>query len=562
MSLEQIRARLELFICDTHNDLFLLKGKWGAGKTFFWQRLIEESKKKKSIGRKFYSYVSLFGVNSLEELNNAILVSNVESNASKSKKKLSTLSTSLRSLTTNLEKVPALREYTGGMISTYLHFLLDNTLICFDDIERKGNALDLKDIFGLAAVLKEQRNCKVLFIMNDESLEKDALDQFKLHGEKIIDREISFSIAEEEAFGYIFQPSFSNHDLIKTCCLNLHIINIRILQRIKRFIEDITPYLQGIEEKAIENVLRSLILFVWSYHDKASDPPSLEYILNYSPAKRYIDSQYKNKEISPEEKRWDTIISSYSYFHLSDEVDKCLAEFVKTGYIDEQNFEEELNKKNEHFRAQKGDDSYRKVWDIYRNSFDDNEQEFMDKLMSSFRSNMKILPLSDLQSAVSTLREFERNTQAYTLIDEYFSQRNSEKDIEAMRNMEHTIFIKDLKDEYLLSRLHNVWTSKEFDTRSLADVLKAIMLKEYPNVKDIRHMDSFSVDDYYNFFKTEKSDELYFYVRKCLDFGEHDDEHGIYKSIANKAKEALLKIASESKINRLRVSRLYQVEVP
>jgi len=74
-------------------------------------------------------------------------------------------------------------------------------------------------------------------------------------------------------------------------------------------------------------------------------------------------------------------------------------------------------------------------------------------------------------------------------------------------------------------------------------------------------MDSFSIDGYYNFFKAEKSDDLYFYVRKCLEFGELVDESGIYKSIGEKAKAALHKIASECRINRMRVSNLYGIEV-
>ncbi len=169
MSLEQITTVVEDFISDTHNELLVIKGKWGAGKTFFWQRLIEESRNKKCIGREFYSYVSLFGINSLEELKSAILVSTVKSNAAESKRKLDVLGANLRKLTTSMEKVPALREYTGGIISNFLHFLLDNALICFDDMERRGEGLTIKDIFGLASVLKEQRNCKVLLILNHES---------------------------------------------------------------------------------------------------------------------------------------------------------------------------------------------------------------------------------------------------------------------------------------------------------------------------------------------------------------------------------------------------------
>ena len=559
MSLEQITAVVENFISDTHNELLVIKGKWGAGKTFFWQNLIEESKHKRCIGRDFYSYVSLFGVNSLEELNNAILVSAVESNATKSKRKLDPLIANIRKLATSLEKSPALREYTGGMVSAFLHFLLDNTLICFDDIERRGDGLTIKDVFGLASLFKEQRNCKVLLIMNDERLGVEAQEQFKLHGEKLIDREIRFSITAEESFGYIFQSSFRCYDFIKDCCFTLHIKNIRTLQRIKRFIEDITPHLKDIENQVVEEVFSSLILYVWSYYDKSGDVPSLKFVSDSSTASIYLSEKNK-EEMSAEVKEWNKILSIYGYLY-TDDVGKCLIEFVETGYIDKPKFSAELNKKNEQHLVQKGIASYSEVWGVYCNSFDDNEQEFIEKLVDNFRSNIKIMSLSNLQSAVDVLREFESDHLADALVDEYFSHRNAEEDIIALKQLKHSAFSDELKDEYLLSRLRNIWTSKETDKRSLADVLKSITFKEGWHWEDVRYMDSFSVDDYYNFFKTEQSKELYLYVRKCLDFEEIKHDSEMYKSVAEKAKKALLKLATESRINRMRVSRLYKINV-
>jgi hypothetical protein len=559
MSLEQINAVVENFISDTHNELLVIKGKWGVGKTFFWQNLIKECNRKKSIGRDYYSYISLFGINSLEELNNSILASRVDSNPNKIQQTLDTLTANLRNLASGLEKVPAIREYTGGMISAFLHLLIDNTLICFDDLERRGDGLAIKDIFGLASLLKEQRGCKVVLIMNEEGLDEDAQKQFKLHGEKIIDREILFSITIEEAFSYIFPPSFRQYDLIKECCFLLHVKNIRTLQRIKRFIEDITPHLKGIEETVAESALRSLILFVWSYYEQGAGAPSLEFVLKYSPVSNYLAKQNK-KELSPEEKKWNEVLGAYNYFR-TDDVDKCLAEFVETGYIDKPKLSQELDKENKQFRVQQGQNSLSKPWEIYRSSFDDNEQEFIETLVNNCRSNIKVTSPSNLDSVVTALREFERDNLANALVDEYFNQHNSEEEITAIRLSKGTIFVSDIKDEYLLSKLNNIWTSNEFDKRSLAEVVRALTFKVGWNEEDIRHLDSFTTDDYYNFFKTEKSADLYHYVQKCLEFGKFEGGTEMYRSIGEKAKEALLKIASESRINRKRVSALYNIEV-
>src|SRR4030081_1415024 len=54
--------------------------------------------------------------------------------------------------------------------STFL--MVRDQIICIDDIERKGKDLRAIDILGLVSMLAEQRNCKVVIIMNDDQLEE------------------------------------------------------------------------------------------------------------------------------------------------------------------------------------------------------------------------------------------------------------------------------------------------------------------------------------------------------------------------------------------------------
>lgn len=559
MALTQIKSVVEKFITDNRNELLVIKGKWGVGKTFFWQKLIEESKRKKQIGRNYYSYVSLFGLDNIEELKTAIVASRVQWNAGKLKEKVDSLTTRLKELGKTLNEIPALRGYPG-VVSNILFYSLNDTLICLDDIERKGNRLDVTHVFGLACLLKEQRGCKVVLIMNDDSLDGDAREQFKLHGEKIIDREVTFSIATEESFGYVFEPSVPTYDLIKNCCLNLQIRNIRTLQRVKRFIEDVASYLTGSEDSVVDDILRSLILFVWSYYDKSSDTVPLEFILRYSFADSFVRSTYKNETTTVEGEKWEKVLGTYNYLG-ADEIDKCLAELVETGYLNEPTFTALLNAKNDQCKAQQGSASYGKTWDIYSNSFADNEQEFVDNLISRFRSNMRILSLGNLQGAVAILRDFERNEPANSLIDDFFGERKSEEDLEGFRRAKRGPFSGELRDEYLLSRLQEISTITVVDDRTLGVVLRSITSKEFLSYQDVSRLDSFETDDYYKFLKSEESEDLYDCVRKCLDFDERDDEKWPYKSIARKTREALLRIASESRINRVRVSRLYKIDL-
>ena len=46
-------------------------------------------------------------------------------------------------------------------IEAWSFMSVSDSLICIDDLERKGSSLELKDVLGLISLLKEQKKCKV-----------------------------------------------------------------------------------------------------------------------------------------------------------------------------------------------------------------------------------------------------------------------------------------------------------------------------------------------------------------------------------------------------------------
>jgi hypothetical protein len=55
----------------------------------------------------------------------------------------------------SIEQLPKIREWTGGQATALAFTGIKDTLICFDDLERKGEGLGFREIFGLASSLKE-----------------------------------------------------------------------------------------------------------------------------------------------------------------------------------------------------------------------------------------------------------------------------------------------------------------------------------------------------------------------------------------------------------------------
>lgn len=93
-------------------------------------------------------------------------------------------------------------------------------------------------------------------------------------------------------------------------------------------------------------------------------------------------------------------------------------------------------------------------------------------------------------------------------------------------------------------------------------MVEPICLKDGWDPKDVPRLHSFSSTDYYNFFKTYRGDNLHWCVKKCLEIGSNTGRNGMYESIGRKTKEALLRIAGESKLNQLRIETIDKIEIP
>ena len=156
MSIEIVKREINRFLeCETP-EVLAIRGAWGVGKTFAWNRFIEEAKNKNRIVLKKYSYVSLFGINSLETFKFSIFEQVIDRSLIGTHPGLETFKSSADSILGSFGRkyihlfrgVPFIRNITPALES--VSFLsLKKILVCIDDLERKGSNLRVKDILGL-----------------------------------------------------------------------------------------------------------------------------------------------------------------------------------------------------------------------------------------------------------------------------------------------------------------------------------------------------------------------------------------------------------------------------
>ena len=80
MTVERVNQEIEKFMLSDEPEIMAIKGDWGVGKTYNWEKTLLSAKKEKLIGLNNYSYVSLFGIDSLSKFKYAIFENKIDIN--------------------------------------------------------------------------------------------------------------------------------------------------------------------------------------------------------------------------------------------------------------------------------------------------------------------------------------------------------------------------------------------------------------------------------------------------------------------------------------------------
>lgn len=553
MSIDVIKDQIFQFLSSDTPEVMAIKGEWGVGKTYSWKKFLSEANASNGVKLDRYSYVSLFGINSLEAFKYTIFENVVKKEMIGTEASLETFKNNTTGIiesfgrqSINLFKGAPIVKSFSPAIETISFLSLNNTLICIDDLERKGSNLDIKDVLGLVSLLKEQKRCKIVLLLNDG---EEGLENYSKYREKVIDVELKFAPSPEECSSIAYADDKENYPRLKELVTSLEIRNIRILKKIERLVDLILPLAQEYEPEITDQVLHSLVLFSWCYYSSSGneDIPSLEFATSKGYSLYGIGDDDEEDE---KEKKWRAILQGYNY-QLTDELDLVLAEAVRTGFVIEEEFKTKATNKNQELLAAKSEGSFSEAWRLYHDSFDDNADEVVNGLFESFKKNCKHITPLNLNGTVSLFRELGEDKKASEIIDMYIEKRKDETEL---FNLKENNFFGDIKDEEIIDKFNKEY-NKSVTTESPKEVLEKIAGKNGWGQNDEVVLANTTIDEYYDLFKSEKGKHLSSFINTCLKFGRFGNATDQQKEIANRATEALKRIAAENEINKRRVKK-------
>lgn len=378
----------------------MLKGKWGAGKTYFIKGLIEEWENKDVIAEDSVNlnpiYISLNGISKKQEIIDSL------------KSKISPLLYSKGAkFTTGLIKgflKSALKidfdynndgkddgniNLTFDPISIFKSSnekIIGNRILIFDDVERCKIPID--ELYGYINDFVEHSQCKVILISDEEKINEnntqDSKFKYSDFKEKIIGQTFEIKPNTDQAIDFFIASVKS--DIKSELELNRYLIvnvfnaskkeNLRVLQRAIYEFERLFQFIDT-EIKSDQETYKSVVKNYLSYH--------LIYFLECKTGNEDISSFQRMNLLSDEKKKdysqYEEVVATHSLIQST----KLFTPFKLIDFIVNGNYEELINEINHSSIFAKGrvEKDWEKLW--YWKLLDDNDFSLLlDRVSKSF----------------------------------------------------------------------------------------------------------------------------------------------------------------------------------
>jgi hypothetical protein len=556
MSVELVKLAMHQFLANDTPEVLCIKGKWGTGKTHAWDDAVKESKANDKMSIKRYAYVSLFGMNDPSDIMQSICVNTNHVNLPNDEyneraNKIANIIKRVASFASEHANTPYISGL-GGIARAVITNAVFRTVVCIDDFERKSKNISVNDIMGTVAQLRDSRKCKVVLILNDDTLSAAEMEDFTKYSEKVINWSFRFDPSPAESAQIAFSGNDALNNELRNACCQLEIKNIRVLYKIKGFAERLVELLKDVDKDVMNRVLRSLVVIVWAIVSATGEgAASLEFI------KRNRLSKYlskKEQNYTAEENRLGSLLDRYGFTHF-DEFDSLLANDVSNGFFNDDKIRAGADKYLKDAERAHAEAALEAAWGPYHYSFDDNKEEVARVMFNGIKENIRYISEMNLNTAITILKDIGYPNLGNELIAE---------------------FIKAQDDLYVFDGKTNPWgkTVEDPDLIREIETLSRKKMKPLPTPKEAAELlykgnwtneneevlGKITIDELVSLFKSVNGKEQYRIVKGCLCYQNVLNRSERQNKITESAVAALVKIGSESALNADRMAK-YGIDV-
>lgn len=430
-----IEARLDSFLSSKEAGAIVLQGKWGTGKTYFWRHTIMAPVLAKP-WKKRYSYVSLFGIESLAELKSALAIATDEFDQdARREKRRSARVVGLwwrawAWLGDALDFIPTSGEKLSAAFRRASFYLVRDRILCFDDIERRGEGLQLRDFLGLVSYLVDQRGCRVVVILNGGQLgdNQAVWDSYK---EKVFDGELTFApdLKQTIALGLHGCEDAPWFHEVSSSLEELGVSNIRLVQRAARAVRLVMEAIEpaALHADTVTRIVRVVPLLVYSAHGQGENAPPMDMITqegDYSPEHFVLGKQ---DERSPQEKKWQHTLREYGV-SVDSSLDRALLSLVRAGYPDRSKLTQAIEEFEADWEGRRLRANFHDAWRTFHDTVAENGEEIVAAFDRTWPPVSAYARADEVQGVAEVMRLLDRPDLSTRYINKWAEQQIARPD--------------------------------------------------------------------------------------------------------------------------------------
>lgn len=540
--ISEARQIIAAFLQCKSAEVLAISGGWGTGKTFMWNDTLQKTGDRGEVGKPIYSYVSLFGISSIDALKLAIYEAGEFTPGASKRSEKSALGRFKRRIPGFGKYLPYAPAATLAKNLEPLFFqAVKQQIVCIDDIERRGAGLSMNEILGLVTYLKEQRSCNVALILNTDALGQDQ-KAYSEQIEKVVDLEIKIAPSPLEASQIALDFESSTDLLISTYSQQLGIKNVRVIRKIRKLVTAAALHLSNYHPRVLDQAVKTLTLVGWVQYEPLAAPREwLENAIELARNPSDFDDFIPDEEDMGKESDVQIMMRHYQMDYL-DPFDLELLEGAKRSFFDAGTLKPAADLVQREIEVLDGSNTIRDAWISLHESFDDNESDVVDPIIEVMERCLPFASLIHLNQAVRFLRIIDRGPQAAQLLEKYQKARASD--------------FWDLDGPYLFGRV-------ETDVRDAAKAAHAPNVREpiaileswtesSPQQAEIKAIAELGVDGLFKIFTSARGGQLQGAIRGALIFSARANRSEKEELVLENAKQALKRIASTSRLNAFR----------
>ncbi|MEX6634101.1 P-loop NTPase fold protein [Hyphococcus lacteus] len=544
-------------------EVLCISGNWGVGKTYLWNKILTEQLKDGNSGYNDHAYVSLFGCNSLEKLKLAIFENSEFLNGSDANPVVNVISDGSKSFLSSIQKsrnAAAEAPIIGAWIkagSGLFFASVRNRIVCIDDFERRGENLRIIDVLGLASFLKEQRNCKVVLILNDERLSPDDKKNFEKHLEKVVDKKISFDPSLDDCHKIVFDNDGYLEKTLSELSKKLGIKNIRVLKKIKHFGSMLDNSVCATHEEIRYAALHSLCLFSWIELQPSIAPPIELVFKNRHPDHIEIMETLSSEEPSEKpdsNKLYDEILRDYGLTYI-DELDEEILAGVKNGYFNHEKICKIVERDHSILKSKKLKDEFANAWRLFHDSYKNNLDEIVSRLTETTLNILDNISFRDLDSSIILLKSLKAEDEVKQIITRFKANRVGSYDYWYNANNEGY----NVKDSDLKALM--ITNANESDNKPTPLDILLGQNEEYISEISAKALNELSVDKLKSLLIQLEGDKLRTAKQRLLFASTISNPKPHEKKLTETTIQALKEIGQENLINKVRIKYHHGIDV-